>query len=429
MNPPQINQAPKFFGIWVVRAAFILAILGWGVGFYGPPIYLAEVAQRTNWSLSLISLAVTLHFLVGALVIANLPRLYARAGLPATTVGGAILTAVGVVGWATAQEPWQLFLAAMLTGSGWVTMGAVAVNTIVAVWYDKNRPTALSKAYNGASVGGVIFSPLWVALIAWMGFTGAASFVGVIVIVVVLLLACYIFTKTPESIGQSLDGDDSNTTISQRLERNRSESLPGAALWRNWAFITLSAGMAIGLFAQIGLLAHLFNLFSPAVGAQQMGWLMGLGTACAIGGRSIAARAVQRFGNRRSVAAVGYLIQALGSTTLLLSGGDSIWLITLGVMLFGSGIGNATSIPPLVAQSDFAPGDVARVVALIVAIGQGTYAFAPAFFSLLQSDVYGGPGAMQSLFFATAIGIQILAAAAYLAYRRPHMTARAADTA
>lgn len=429
MNSPQINQAPKFFGIWVVRAAFILAILGWGVGFYGPPIYLAEVAQRTNWSLSFISLAVTLHFLVGALVIANLPRLYERAGLPATTVGGAILTAVGIVGWATAQEPWQLFLVAILTGAGWVTMGAVAVNTIVAVWYHKNRPTALSKAYNGASVGGVIFSPLWVALIAWMGFTGAASFVGVVVIVVVLLLASYIFTKTPENIGQSLDGDDSNTTVSQRPERNRSETLPGSALWRNWAFITLSAGMAIGLFAQIGLLAHLFNLFSPAVGAQQMGWLMGLGTACAIGGRSIAARAVQRFGNRRSVAAVGYLIQALGSATLLLSGGDSIWLITLGVVLFGSGIGNATSIPPLVAQSDFAPEDVARVVALIVAIGQGTYAFAPAFFGLLQSDAYGGPGAMQSLFFATAIGIQILAAAAYLAYRRPRMTTRSADTA
>lgn len=427
MNSPQIYQTPKFFGIWVVRAAFILAILGWGVGFYGPPIYLAEVAQRTNWSLSLISLAVTLHFLVGALVVANLPRLYAKAGLPATTVGGAILTAVGVVGWATVQEPWQLFLVAMLTGVGWVTMGAVAVNTIVAVWYHKNRPAALSKAYNGASVGGVIFSPLWVALIAWMGFTGAASFVGVIVIVVVLLLASYVFTKTPESIGQSLDDDYSIKTVSQHLERNRSETLPGSALWRNWAFITLSAGMAIGLFAQIGLLAHLFNLFSPAVGAQQMGWLMGMGTACAIGGRSIAAWAVQRFGNRRTVAAVGYLIQALGSATLLLSGGDNIWLITLGVMLFGSGIGNATSIPPLVAQSDFAPGDVTRVVALIVAIGQGTYAFAPAFFGLLQS--YGGPGATQSLFFPTAIGIQILAATAYLAYRRPNLTIRAADTA
>ena len=428
MNSPQNNQTPKFFGVWAVRAAFVLAILGWGVGFYGPPIYLAEVAQRTNWSLRLISLAVTLHFLVGALVIVNLPRLYARAGLSATTVGGAILTAVGVVGWATVQAPWQLFLVAILTGAGWVTMGAVAVNTIVAVWYHKNRPMALSKAYNGASVGGVIFSPLWVALIGWLGFPGAASVVGVTVIVVVLLLASCVFTKTPDSIGQPLDGDGSDSTKARRLEPSCSETLPGLALWRNWAFVTLSAGMAIGLFAQIGLLAHLFNIFSPAVGAQQMGWLMGLGTACAIGGRSIAARAVQRFGNRRTVAAIGYLIQALGCAALLLSGANSIWLITLGVILFGSGIGNATSIPPLVAQSDFAPEDVSRVVALIVAIGQGTYAFAPAFFGLLQSDVHGGPDTTQSLFFATAMGIQILAAAAYLAYRRPQMATHVADT-
>src|SRR5690606_13605876 len=157
MKTARSRHTPKFFGVWVVRAAFVLAVLGWGIGFYGPPIYLAEVAQRTNWPLSLISAAVTLHFLVGALVVANLPRLYARIGLPATTVGGAIFTAVGVVGWAIVQMPWQLFLAAIMTGAGWVTMGAVAINTIVAAWYNKNRPAALSKAYNGASVGGVIF--------------------------------------------------------------------------------------------------------------------------------------------------------------------------------------------------------------------------------------------------------------------------------
>lgn len=262
MGSSLTKQTPAFFGVWVVRAAFLLAILGWGVGFYGPPIYLAEVAQRTNWPLSLISLAVTLHFLVGTLVILSLPRLYARAGLPATTVCGAVLTAIGVVGWATAYEPWQLFLAASLTGLGWVTMGAVAVNTIVAAWYHKNRPIALSKAYNGASVGGVIFSPLWVALIGWLGFTGAASIVGVMVIIIVWLLARYVFTKTPENTGQAPDGNGSYTTKVPHPEPNRNQTLPGAALWRNRAFITLSAGMAIGLFAQIGLLAHLFNIFS-----------------------------------------------------------------------------------------------------------------------------------------------------------------------
>lgn len=420
MGSSKIKQTSTFFGIWAVRAAFLLAILGWGVGFYGPPIYLAEVAQRTNWPLSLISLAVTLHFLVGTLVILNLPRLYARVGLPATTVCGAVITAIGVVGWASAQQPWHLFLAATLTGLGWVTMGAVAVNTIVATWYHKRRPSALSKAYNGASVGGVIFSPLWVALIGWLGFTGAASIVGVTVIIIVLLLARYVFTKTPANIGQAPDGNSSGATTVRQHATQSSQTLPGAALWRNWAFITLSAGMAIGLFAQIGLLAHLFNIFSPLIGAQQMGWLMGLGTACAIGGRTIAARAVQRLGNRRAVAAGGYVVQALGTATLLLSGADNVWLLTLGIMLFGSGIGNATSIPPLVAQSDFASEDVPRVVALTVAIAQGTYAFAPAFFGLLQSNAPGHSGAGQDMFFATAMGIQILAAAAYLAYRGPH---------
>ena len=42
---------------------------------------------------------------------------------------------------------------------------------------------------------------------------------------------------------------------------------------------TLALGMALGLFAQIGLVAHLFSLLTPALGAQQAGLAMGLATA------------------------------------------------------------------------------------------------------------------------------------------------------
>src|SRR5690606_4779268 len=157
------------------------------------------------------------------------------------------------------------------------------------------------------------------------------------VICAVLLLTRYFFIKTPESVGQALDGQPPNTSAIQRSQPKDANTLPGLALWRNGAFITLSAGMAIGLFAQTGLLAHLFNLFSPAIGAQRMGWLMGWSTACASVGRSIAARAVQRYGNRRVVASAGYVVQAVGSAILLLSGGHNVWLITIGVILFGSG--------------------------------------------------------------------------------------------
>ena len=47
--------------------------------------------------------------------------------------------------------------------------------------------------------------------------------------------------------------------------------------------------MALGLFAQIGLVAHLFSLLVPALGAQQAGLAMGLATALAIAGRTLSA--------------------------------------------------------------------------------------------------------------------------------------------
>lgn len=119
--PP--SRTTPFFGWHVVAATFVLAVFGWGVGFYGPPIYLQMVVQRTGWSVALVSSAVTLHFLVGAVVVANLPRLYRLAGVPVITVTGAVLLAVGVVGWSVADQPWYLFAAALLSGTGWVAMG------------------------------------------------------------------------------------------------------------------------------------------------------------------------------------------------------------------------------------------------------------------------------------------------------------------
>ncbi|MCD0503243.1 hypothetical protein LPZ50_09485, partial [Bordetella petrii] len=126
--------------------------------------------------------------------------------------------------------------------------------------------------------------------------------------------------------------------------------------------------------------------------------------------------AVQRFGNRRAVAAAGYAIQACGAAVLWTADGGQAGLMVLGVMLVGSGIGNATSIPPLIAQTDFAPQDVTRVVALIVAMAQGTYAFAPACFGFVQVAAWAQPQG-EAMFFAVAIAVQLLAAAVFLAYR------------
>lgn len=90
-------------------------------------------------------------------------------------------------------------------------------------------------------------------------------------------------------------------------------------------------------------------------------------------------------------------------------------LPVLAVLLFGAGIGNTTSLPPLIAQVEFSKVDVQRVVPLIVAIGQGTCAFAPAAFGWLRTL---SPAEGMLVFVAAAL-VQAAAIALFLVGRKP----------
>jgi hypothetical protein len=177
--------------------------------------------------------------------------------------------------------------------------------------------------------------------------------------------------------------------------------------------------MAAGLFAQIGLIAHLFSLLVPALGAEGAGLAMGMATAMAIAGRSLVGWLMPAGADRRVVAAASYGVQIVGSLLLILAAGQNILLLLLGIVLFGAGIGNATSLPPLIAQSEFARADVARVIALIVAIAQAAYAFAPAIFGTLRTVPLApaAPGEAP-IFFIVAALVQAVAIGCLLAGRR-----------
>ncbi|WP_037164299.1 MFS transporter [Pseudorhizobium pelagicum] len=415
------SRTAAFFGWRVVAATFVLAVFGWGVGFYGPPIYLQMVVQRTGWSVALVSAAVTLHFLVGAAVVANLPRLYRFAGISSVTVTGAALLAIGVVGWSLADQPWQLFAAALLSGTGWVAMGAAAVNALIAPWFVRSRPAALSMAYNGASVGGVVFSPLWVMLIATSGFSQAATLIGITMVTTVIALSVLAFSKSPERLGQSPDGAQPDSAAPLTPPALAAPARRGS-LWHDRRFLTLAAGMAAGLFAQIGLLAHLFSIMVPVFGPQTTGLLMGGATLSAIVGRTGIGWMMPISADRRLIASASYGVQIIGALMLLVAGGDNAAAMIGGVLLFGLGIGNATSLPPLIAQVEFDKADVSRVVPLIVALSQATYALAPAIFGLVRT-------VSDPAVFLVAAAIQFLAVIAFLYGRQKAEVASTAASA
>jgi predicted MFS family arabinose efflux permease len=382
----------RFFGWSVAWSAFAIAVFAWGTGFYGPSVFLQTLHTSRGWPISQISLAITAHFLLSAIVIACLPDIHRRLGIARTTFLGAVATAAGLVLWSSSREPWQLFVAAIPSAAGWAMTSGAALNAIVARWFDRDRPMAIALAFNGASVGGVLFVPLWVYLIGSIGFLVAGCMVAV-----VACLCLRFLSKSPDDMGLAPDGD-----ASPRQAQRPKPRLSRAEIVKSPRFLTISAAFALGLFAQIGLLAHLVVRLTPEVGIEHAGMLVSLATVCAIVGRTVTGQWIGEH-DRRFAAALNFAVQIGGVLLLIVSSG---WVgLTLGCILFGLGIGNLTSLPPLIVQTEFDRADVVTVVALVIAINQGVFAFAPAIIGALR-DVT----ADYRLPFALIAIIQLLAA-------------------
>ena len=74
-----VETSARYDGWRVVAVCFLVATFGWGLGFYGQSVYLAELHRLHGWPASLISSATTFFYLFGALLVAFV---VARRGVP-----------------------------------------------------------------------------------------------------------------------------------------------------------------------------------------------------------------------------------------------------------------------------------------------------------------------------------------------------------
>ncbi|MBV1800419.1 MFS transporter [Siccirubricoccus sp. G192] len=315
-----------FFGWRVVATAFATALFSWGIGFFGPAIYLRTLLAEHGWAVSAVSAAVTAHFLVAAALVSFLPEAHRRFGVAGTTRAGVVLLAAGALGWALTHEPWQAFLAAALSGAGWAATNGAALNAMVAPWFERRRPAALAMAFNGGAVGGVLFPLLWVALIAGLGFPGAAVVVGAAALLVLWPLAGRYLRPTPASLGLAPDGEAEMgaagpvTGAAAGLQCPHLVPAPRGrlALLRERRFATMSVAFALCMSALVGLYAHMLALLAPRLGDAAAAGALSLAAGCMVAGRTGVGWVLGRGGSRRAAAAATFGAQACGGGALLL---------------------------------------------------------------------------------------------------------------
>src|SRR3954469_19646631 len=91
------ESSARYEGWRIVVVCFLVATFGWGLGFYGQSVYLAELHRLHGWPASLISSATTFFYLLGAALVAFRSESVRALGPRNCLLGGVVALAAAAV--------------------------------------------------------------------------------------------------------------------------------------------------------------------------------------------------------------------------------------------------------------------------------------------------------------------------------------------
>ncbi len=396
-----------FYGWWIVAACMLAALVGNALGLFGAGVYLHEVVTANGWTTGLVSGAVTLFYLVSALLLIPVGGGIKRYGPRPVIALGGIALAGGVIEIGHATAPWQAYLAFLLMGVGWAGLSTTAVATTLAPWFDQHQGRAMSIASLGASAGGMIGAPALLLGIARIGFASTTIAAGVVAVTVVLPLAALVLRHRPQDIGLLPDGLPSG-----RVATIETPHWTGLMALGTPALRSVMATFGIGMMVQIGFLTHQVTLLAQSVDSFAVSMTVSLTAAAALVGRLALARFADQIDARLTTAIV--LLIAAGSLAAI--GLFPVPPVLIGAsMVFGLTVGNVTTLSPIIVRREFG-AEVFGLVFGVASCGiQLATAVGPSFYGFLHDAL----GSYRPALLGAA-GLDVVAAVIAIAgHRKP----------
>ena len=392
-SPTAVDETSIRYDGWrIVAVCFLVAIFGWGLGFYGQTVYVAELHRLHGWPTSLISSATTFFYLFGALLIVSVSEAIRILGPRNCLLVGVCAMAAAAVLIGRVTEPWQLYAADAVLAFGWAGTSIGVITNTLGLWFDKKRGMAISLALNGASFGGIIGVPLLVVAIDLFGFAGAMMSAAIAMLALTIPVIVIFVGRPP----------DRRVETELPVPEAASASRIRALALRDVAFLTVSIAFALVLCAQVGFVVHLISFLDPLIGREHAAVAVALLTAMAVVGRVLFSTVIDRL-NQRLASALSFASQTV-ALAVIINSRDEVLLIAA-CALFGFSVGNMITLPSLIIQREFDPRSFGVLISLATAITQVTYAFGPGIIGLLR-DASGS----YTLPFYGCIGLELIAA-------------------
>ncbi len=373
MSQAAVDEATIRYDGWrIVAVCFVVATFGWGFGFYGQSVYLAELHRAHGWPTSLISGATTYFYLFGAVIVAFVAEGVRAFGPRNCLLAGIAALAAAVVAVGQVSTPWQLYAANALLAFAWAGTSLAMITNTLSLWFHTRRGMAISLALNGASFGGIAGVPLLVLAIGQFGFSRAMT-ASALAMLAVLVPVVLVFVRAPPFHPGAAAAKAASGALSPTQIRARA--------LRDIGFLSIAIAFALVLFAQVGFIVHLISFLDPVIGREHAAVAVALLTAMAMAGRILFSVVIDRL-NQRLASALSFLSQAV-ALAIVINCRNEVLLIAA-CALFGFSVGNLITLPSLIVQREFPSSSFGVLISLITAISQVTYAFGPGVVGLLR---------------------------------------------
>jgi MFS family permease len=372
-----------FHGWRVVAACFVIATVAWALGTFGASVYLQAVTRTHGWPIADVAFAITLFYLVSALVQRTVGRGIDRWGPRPVLLLGTVSMALGVAGIGQIAARWQLYPCFVLIGLGWATLSTTGLAATVAPWFERHQGRSMTLAIMGASVGAIVGVPVLLFVIGHLGLTRGLAVAGAGAAAILLpLIGRVLRFRRPEEIGLQRDGG------AIRAESQAAPIAPPIATAANRPVLLWSAAaaFALGLAMQIGFITHHVTLAEPLLGTAGAGLLVSATGGSAFIGRLILARIVDGVAVRW-LACIVMIAQA--AALLSLSLWPTVPVLVVASLVYGYGIGHITTLGPIVVRREFGAAAFGATYGTAASVIQLTSAFGPAAIGVLR-DSFGG---------------------------------------
>ena len=395
-NPSQPDTNKNFYGWKMVWALAVSTTVAYGVLYYAFAVFVKAMEFEMRWNRAETSGALSLSFVIGALVSPLLGRLTDRHGARGVMTIGSFVAALLVFAWSRVSSLPMLYVVFAALG---VTATATFYDpafTVVAVWFKRDRSRALLTITLVAGLASTIFVPLSTFLLERIGWRDA------IVVLAAILLATapmlwLVLRRHPDDMNTTVDG------LPVMLEENLRPIFapPSTRDWiRSSTFWNIAIGFALARLAVSTLAPHLVPLlrergYSSAITATLAGSIGVLQLA----GRLLIAP-LTRIMSMTVLTAATFFVHGLGLVMLATQTDLGVWAF---IALYGSTNGAITIARAALTADLFDNriyGAVSGGLALVVGL---TGAFAP----FLAGTLHERTGDYQSTLWLLVAGIGI----------------------